>query len=280
MSLRALALDWRIELSTAALLVQLAAVAILYLAAVARGNRRDRRGRRWHKRYTICFLAGLVAAAIDLCSGIGTEADEWLSAHMLEHMMLWVIVAPLLVAGAPMRLALFALSRPGRRRLVRCLQSRAVSVLTSPVGSVSLFSVILITHIPAVYGLALTNELLHETEHGLYLLTALLVWGPLIGADPLPHRPSGRVQCACMFACMIPMMLIALWLISASDPRYGRYVDGPASMALHDQRLAAAIMWAGGIPAFAIPALARVRLPSIDHQQPGPHHAQAQASRT
>jgi cytochrome c oxidase assembly factor CtaG len=280
MSLRALALDWRIDLSAAALLVQLAAVAMIYLAAVVRGNWRDRRGRRWPKRYTLCFAAGLVAAGLDLCSGIGTQADVWPSAHMLEHMILWIIVAPLLAAGAPVRLAFFSLSRPARRRLLRGLQSRAVAVLTSPVGSVSLFSaVILFTHIPAVYGLALSNELLHETEHGLYLLAALLVWAPLIGADPLPHRPAGRVQFACMLACMLPMMLIALWLTSTPDPLYGHYVGGSASMALHDQRLAATIMWAGGIPAFSIPALARLRLPVLDqHQRQRPHHTQAQAS--
>jgi cytochrome c oxidase assembly factor CtaG len=267
MSLRALALNWRIDGPSAGLLVQLAGMATIYLAAATRGNRRDRRGRHWPMRYTLCFLAGLVAAAIDLCSGIGTEADYYLSAHMLEHMILWVIVAPLLAAGAPVRLAFFSLSRLGRRRLLRIVQSRAISVLTSPVGSVSLFSaVILFTHVPAVYELALTNEVLHETEHGLYLLTALLVWGPVIGADPLPHRPGSRVHFACMFACMLPMMLIALWLTTASVPLYGHYVVGSMSMALHDQRLAALIMWAAAIPAFAIPVLARTRLPLLAHK--------------
>jgi putative copper resistance protein D len=281
-SARVLALDWRIDVSVCALLVQLGGLAMIYLTAVARGHRRNRRGRRWPKRYTLCFLAGLVAAAIDLCSGIGNKADAWLSAHMLEHMTMWVLVAPLLAAGAPVRLAFFSLSRRGRRRLLRCLQSPVVSVLTSPAGSVSLFSaVIFLTHVPAVYGLTLTNELLHDAEHGLYLLTALLVWSPLIGADPLPHRPGGRVQVTCMFACMLPMMLIALWLATASDPLYSYYVRGSASVALHDQYLAATIMWAGGIPAFAIPALARVRFPVLNHRQPASlPRAQTQASGT
>jgi cytochrome c oxidase assembly factor CtaG len=268
MSLRALALDWRIDASATALLAQIAAVGMLYLAAVARGQKRDRRGRRWPRRHTLCFLAGLAAAAIDLCSGIGAEADERLSAHMLEHMVLWVIVAPLLAAGAPMRLAFYSFSVPARRRLARCLHSRAIAGLTSPVGSVSLFSVaILITHLPPVYGLALSNEFLHETEHGLYLLTALLVWAPLIGVDPLPHRPGFRGQFACMLACMLPMILIAVWLASASEPLYSHYVVGSAGSALQDQRLAATIMWAAGIPAFAIPALARVRIPLSGHRQ-------------
>src|SRR5262245_58750968 len=239
MSLRALALDWRIDASAAALLAQLAALATLYVAAVMRGNKRDRRGRRWLRRYTLCFLAGLAAAAIDVCSGIGSEADARLSAHVLEHMVLWLIVAPLLAAGAPVRLAFYSFSAPRRRRLARCLRSRAIAGLTSPAGSVSLFSAtILITHLPPVYGPALSNEFLHEAEHGLYLLTALLVWAPLIGVDPIPHRPGIRGQFACMLACMLPMMVIALWLAGASKPLYGHYVVGSASTALQDQRLA------------------------------------------
>ena len=120
----------------------------LYLTAVARAKRCDRRGRQWPKHRTFFFLAGLAAAGIDLCSGVGTEADTRLSAHMLEHMILWVIVAPLLAAGAPVRLAFRSLPRAGRRQLARCMHSRTVSALTSPVGSVSLFcAVILVTYL-------------------------------------------------------------------------------------------------------------------------------------
>jgi cytochrome c oxidase assembly factor CtaG len=274
-SLRALALDWSVDASAAGLLAQLVVLATLYLSAVARAERCDRRRRRWPRQRSFCFLAGLAAVAIDLCSGIGTEADTWLSAHMLEHMVMWVIVAPLLAAGAPVTLAFRSLPRAGRRRLARCLRSRTVSVLTSPVGSVSLFSaVIFVTHIPAVYGLALTNGYLHEVEHGIYLVTALIVWSPLIGIDPLPHRPGPGGQLVCMLACMLPMILIAFWLASAPDPVYGRYLGALGTRALHDQRLAAAIMCFGGVPAFAIPALAHARLPRLRHQQhTRPHRA-------
>jgi putative membrane protein len=275
MSLRALALDWSIDGPVAAVFLALVATAAAgYLAAAGRGSRRDRRGRGWPRQRTACFLAGLGLMVIDLCSGIGTQADLRLSAHMLEHMILWVLVAPLLAAGAPVRLAFYSLSRDGRQALARVLHSRAVSRLTSPAGSVSLFSaVILLTHIPAVYGLTLTNNYLHEAEHGLYLVTALLVWAPLVGVDPLPHRPGPRGQLACMSACMLPMLLVAVWLSSASHPVYGHYVRalGPASLA--DQKLAATIMWAGGLPALAAPALARLRIPQLrrrvrSHQLP------------
>jgi hypothetical protein len=60
MSLRALALDWRIDGPDAtAFLVLVAATGTLYLLAAARGNSRDRRGRRWLRGRSLCFMAGL-----------------------------------------------------------------------------------------------------------------------------------------------------------------------------------------------------------------------------
>jgi len=263
MSLRALVLDWSLDGQLGLMfLAAVLAVAVLYLLAAARGRRRDRRGRSWPRMRTVCFLAGLAVLVGDLYSGIGKEADLRLSVHMVEHMTMWLVVAPLLVAGAPVRLAFFALPRTGRRRLSRYLRSRPVSVLTSPAGSVSLFSaVLLVAHLPVVYGLTLTNDYVHEIEHALFLLTSLLVWAPLLGVDPLPHRPTPRGQMACMVACMLPMAVIALWLSAAPTPVYAHYLAFLGPTALRDQREAAMIMWFAGLPAFLVPALVRVRVP-------------------
>jgi putative membrane protein len=260
MSLRALALDWSLDGQVGtSFLVLVVAVGALYLVAAARGHQRDRRRRRWPWRRTALFLGGLAALVIDLYSGIGTEADVRLSVHMVEHMVMWVVVAPLLAAGAPVRLAFFALPRDGRRRLARWLRSPAVSALTRPTVTVMAFSgVLLLSHVPSVYGLTLRNDYVHEIEHGLYLFTAVLMWASILRVDPLPHRPSARGELACMIGCMLPMAMIALWLGTARDPVYGHYLGTLGGSALADQRLAATIMWFGGLPAFAVPALARM----------------------
>lgn len=262
MSVRALALDWRIDGPDAgAFLVLIAATGAAYLGAAIHGNQRDRRGRRWPRGRSVCFIAGLAVLVVDLYSGIGSAADARLSTHMLEHMVMCVVIAPLLAAGAPVRLAFYSLSRSGRRTLARGLHSRTVSAITGPVGSVSLFSaVLLVTHLPAVYGLTLTNVHVHEGEHGLYLLTSVLMWAPVLGVDPLPHRPGPRGRIACMIACMLPMVLIAVWLASTPGAVYGHYLHALGPAALADQRLAATIMLAAGLPALLAPKLASLHI--------------------
>ena len=270
MSLRAFALDWSVDGPVgAAFLAAVVAVGAAYLGAAARGSQRDRRHRTWPRMRSACFVAGLVVLVVDLYSGIGTEADVRLSAHMVEHMVMWVVVAPLLAAGAPVRLAFFALPREGRRRLARWLRSRPASTLTRPGVAVLVFSgVLLLSHVPAVYGLTLRNDHVHEAEHGLYLFTAVLMWASLLGVDPLPHRASARGELACMVGCMLPMALIAVWLGAAPDPVYGHYLGTLGPAAIHDQRLAATVMCVAGLPAFAVPVLARMHVPSQRRAQP------------
>ena len=264
MSPRALALDWSLDGSVGiAFLILTAAAGGVYASAAVIGSRRDRRHRTWPGRRTACFMTGLAVLVVDLYSGIGTEADVRLSAHMVEHMVMWLVAAPLLAAGAPIRLAFFALGRCGRRRLAAWLHSRPVTRLAGPVGSVTLFSAaVIVTHLPVVYGLALRNDTAHEAEHALYLASALLMWAPLLGVDPLPHRLSPRARLGCLASCMVPMLLVGAWLGLASGVVYHHYAVGLGPAALHDQRVAATIMWAGGLPAFVIPAaLRRTSLP-------------------
>jgi Cytochrome c oxidase caa3 assembly factor (Caa3_CtaG) len=97
MRLRALALDWRIDSPDATVfLVLVAAIGTLYLLATARGNSRERRGRRSPRGRSVCFIAGLGVLVVDLYSGIGAQADQRLSAHMLEHMAIRVMSLPYL----------------------------------------------------------------------------------------------------------------------------------------------------------------------------------------
>jgi putative membrane protein len=258
--------EWELD-GTIGLLFSLLTVAIgvVYLAAAELGRRRDRRSRRWPLGRTACFLGGLAVLLVALDSGIGAGADEHLTAHTVEHLLIWLAVAPLLVAGAPIRLALFATGPVGRRRLARALHSEPVRWLTGPIVSTALFvTVVVATQIPAVFDLTLENDLVHVAEHAAYLLTATLVWAPLIGADPLPNRLGLGGRCWCVGACMVPMAAIAVWLLTTGSPVYGPYREAlGTTAALHDQRVAGLIMLAAAIPALALAAAAPGSLPRL-----------------
>jgi cytochrome c oxidase assembly factor CtaG len=242
-----------------------AALGVAYLAAAEVGRRRDRRSRRWPPGRTVCFLSGLALLLIALDSGIGAGADEHLSDHMVEHLLIWLAVAPLLVAGAPIRLALFALGSVGRQRLARMLHSGPVRQLTGPVVSTALFATVVVaTQIPGVFDLTLENDYVHVAEHAAYLLTAVLVWAPLLHADPLPHRLSVGGRCWCVVACMVPMAAISFWFLAAGAPVYGPYREALGSAAaLHDQRVAGVIMLAAAVPALALALVAPGALPRV-----------------
>ena len=216
------------------------AAGVVYLAAAELGRRRDRRSRRWPLGRTACFLGGLAVLLVALDSAIGAGADEHLTDHLVEHMLIWLVVAPLLVAGAPIRLALFA-------------------------------TVVVTTQMPGVFDLTLENDLVHVTEHAAYLLTAVLVWAPLVRADPLPHRVGIGGRCWCVAACMVPMAAVSIWLLAAGAPVYGPYREAlGTATALHDQRVAGVIMLAAAAPALALALLAPLAAASGSLTTPGP----------
>jgi putative membrane protein len=232
---------WRIDPPLAA---ALGAVALLYLSGVRR------RRRPWPVARTASFLAGLAALWIALASGADAHAGELLSAHMVQHMLLTLVAPPLLVAGAPVTLALSALPPAPRRPLARVLRGRAVRWATYPPVALALFTAALVgTHVPAVYELALHSQVAHVAEHALYLGTALLFWAPLAGSEPLPHQPSPAARVLCLLLAMPPMAFVGVALLSADTVAYAPYADAARALdgsALADQHLAGTIMWAGG----------------------------------
>src|SRR5579875_1639503 len=106
--------------------------AALYLLGVRKVNASGV-GRRWPVRCTACFFSALCVAWIVLLGPIGSYDDTFFWTHMVQHIALMMIIAPMLLLGSPVLLILRA-SSPGVRRrwVVPVLRSRAVKFLTEP----------------------------------------------------------------------------------------------------------------------------------------------------
>lgn len=227
-----------------ALITLLAMAACAYLFGTARA----RRGRRvWR---TSSFLAGLLVLAFALLSGIDRYADELLSIHAIQHLLLVLVAPALLLLGAPVRLALAGCPPRGRAVFGDVLSSRAARTLGRPVVGFTVFSLaVLATHLTGFFELALKYPLVHTFEHALYFWAGFLLLAPLIAVDPLPHRPGPVARFCWLMGAMVAMAIPGSLLTFAPTVRYAFYLK-PARVlgrsALADQHLAGAIMWVGG----------------------------------
>ena len=230
-------------------LIGIVGAAGLYLAAVRRvatahPSNPHPRHRTW------LFLGGLVAIGLALLSPIEAYEGQLFSVHMVQHLLLELAAAPLLLAGAPITLALRAASPTWRRRLLTVLRSRAVHVVSFPVIAWMLFAAVNWGwHFSTLYDQALENDLLHYLQHASFLGAALLFWWPAIGADPSPWRLPHPVRLLYLFLAMPQNSFLGVALMSASTVLYPHYLTnardwGPT--ALEDQQLGGVIMWVVG----------------------------------
>jgi len=225
-------------------LTVLALAAVLYLAGVARVRT------CWPWPRAVSFHAGLFVIALAIFSGIDAYDDTLLSVHMVQHILLLDVAPPLLVLGAPIRLAFASMPRDGRMRLARVLRSRVVGALTVPAVGLSVYAAVLLgTHFTGLYELALRNETVHRCEHVAYVIAGLLFFAPIVAADPLPHRPGPVARLVLFTFAMLAMVVPGAWLTFTHTIRYPFYI-APARVlhdsVLADQQLAGMIMIVGG----------------------------------
>lgn len=226
------------------LVAVLTACAIGYLAAA----RRVRSG--WPRMRSVAFLAGLAVVATALMSGIDAYADDLLSVHMVEHMLL-MMVAPVLIAwSAPVRLALAASRRRGRHAIAALLHHRAVALAMRPAfGATLLCAVILITYLTSLFELSLREGTVHVLEHAAFFWSGILCFAPLVAADPLPRPPGALARLGWLMFVMTAMVAVGAVLSFESSVRYPSYLAPARALhisALADQQLAGVIMWFGG----------------------------------
>ena len=81
--------------------------------------RRAGRGRGLARRRVVAFAGGMLALFLALVSPLDALGAALFSAHMVQHLLLVLVAAPLLVLGMPQTPLLWALDQPGRRRLGR-----------------------------------------------------------------------------------------------------------------------------------------------------------------
>ena len=204
-----------------------------------------------------CWAAGLVTLLVALTSPIERYDTTLFSVHMVQHLLLVFVAAPLLMLGAPITLLLRAATPDGRKRVILpILHSRVMRVLAFPLVTWGLFALVMWgSHFSPLFDAALEDPFIHLLEHGLFLATALLFWWPVVGADPGPHRLPHPARVGYLGLGMPFGSFLGLAIFSATTVLYPHYATlkrtwGPTP--IDDQAMAGGIMWAGGDLAFLV----------------------------
>lgn len=255
------ALQWNTEPWLLALLVF---AALLYGAGVARLWRHAGMGRGIVRSRVAAFVAGWLTLAAALVSPLDSLGALLFSAHMVQHELLMVAAAPLLVLGRPLAAWTWALTPRWRRAVGRATHwpwlARGWGVLTQPLSAWALHAVALwVWHVPHLFDAALHSEALHVLQHASFLSTALLFWWAMMGGDRR-SRISGFAL-AYLFTTMMHTAALGALLSLAPTAWYPSYIATTTAAGLdpvQDQQLGGLVMWVPGGVAYLVAGLALV----------------------
>jgi putative membrane protein len=197
-----------------------------------------------------CFTGALVALGVALLSPLDAVSSALASAHMIQHLLLVLVAAPLLAFSAPsstlLRGSPLGVRRASGRWRRRLRLTGTARVLRRP-GTVWLLHVgtLWFWHGAAPYDAALEHELVHALEHASFLLTGVLFWRVVLGARDA-RRVSPGFRILLVFATAMQSVFLSVLLTFARTPWYAGYAATTTPWHLEplaDQQLAGVIMW-------------------------------------
>jgi cytochrome c oxidase assembly factor CtaG len=190
-------------------------------------------------RAVACTL-GIATVGFAQLSPLEGLAHRSFAAHMLQHLALMLVAAPLLVWGRAGVVVLRSVPPEWRPALTRA--GRWMRTARRPAVVWILFAAALWGwHLPGPYQAALSNAWIHVAEHVSFFGTAVLWWACLLGRRRL--EPGGGMLYA--FTTMVHAAWLAAILTFAPHVLYPYYAlrAVPGLTALADQQLAGVLMW-------------------------------------
>ena len=227
---------WPVEPSVS---VSIGVTAVLYLRgwSVLRARLPD----QFDARRALVFAGGLLLLMLTLSEPLEALTQQSLSAHMVQHLLLTVVVAPALWLGAPTAPLFVGLPRSVRRALLAVTRTRVADWALHPgVGWTAFALSFWVWHVPALYDLAVESDAWHHVEHVCFLVSALLFWRPVVLSWPARTSWPRWTMIPYLALAMFQSLPLAAILTFSDRVLYASYAS------LDDQARAGVIMWVPG----------------------------------
>ena len=175
------------------------------------------------RRQRAALVVGSLLSLAALLPPVNRLADQRLSLHMLEEMLLLALVIPLFAYG----------SGP--------LLPRTIASWMHPIaGIVALNVVIFGSQYPIVVDLAVKNAAFREATQAIFIIGGFLFWSPIVSRNSL----SAVAKIGCLMVAGVPPTIPGLTLAISHHPFY------QAFRSLEDQQVAGLLLF--GTAKFAL----------------------------
>ncbi len=243
--------EWRLDwLGIAVALVGLVA----YILGVVKLRRR---GDKWQWFRTVNWVVGLIVLTFITSGPPAVYGRILFSAHMVDHMALTMVAPIFLVLGAPMTLALRALTPRGdgsrglREWILIFIQSKFSQLVTHPLFAAANFAgSIIIFYYSDIFGFAMREHVGHVLMNVHFTLTGYIFILTMIGTDPLPRRAPYPMRLLLLLATMgfhafFGVAIMGGTGLLAAD-YFGNLGRDWGQSALMDQQVGGAVAWGVG----------------------------------
>ncbi len=201
----------------------------------------------WPTVRSICFDSGLVVTFIATQTFLGVYDMEYFSDHMIQHLLLIMVAAPLFALSAPLDLAYTS----GGPTIRRWLDSRWMALLTHPLLAFALYFIFIpLTHLTGLMNYMMEHEWFHHLEQIGFLVVGYLFFRAAFGLERGYKIHPGLRLVYIMAAVPVDTFTgLALSMTSTNPfPAYASMTPAGSTKAsiLLNVHLGGAIMWIGG----------------------------------
>jgi putative membrane protein len=209
----------------------------------------SRRGGVCRRFEPLAFAIGWGALVLSVLPPLDSLSIQFFSVHMIQHELMMLVGAPLLIFGRPLPRCVAGLPGTFRHRAAHLLQSQPMSsawrLLTAPLVAWTLHGLaIWVWHMPALYDAAVGNEGIHTLQHAMFVGSAgLFWWGMLYGRY---GRAGYGAAVFYVFLTVVHTGILGAMVTFAPTPLYPIYAAPAAAHGIDplvDQQRAGLLMW-------------------------------------
>jgi putative copper resistance protein D len=222
---------------------------VLYLWGVKRNNALHPR-HRWSAGKTAAWIGALVTTAVSIFTFVGVYDAELFWVHMVQHLLLIMVAAPLFAVASPIDLAWKSTTGTAHIVVTEVLRSGIAKFLGHWAVAFVLYAVLIpISHLTSWYNLTLENDGLHNAEHLAFLIVGYLFWRQIFGNDPNCYRLHPAMQFFYLFLAIPIDTFTGLSLAGTTKEMFPAYLAthrtwGPSYV--NDLHIGGSIMWVVG----------------------------------